>query len=565
MKIKNILKKYWPLLLVLLVGGGLRFYGLLNNPISLYSDEVDMGYQAYSLLKTGCDYSGFCLPIQFHSFSDVQPPIPIYLIALVHFLGVGLDLSIRLVPAIFGVLGIIATYFLMENLTSRIIFDLKLKNLGLMASAILALIPWHLTYSRIGFSLALLYFFVTTGTLLFTEYLIKRKDIYLYLSCLFLGLSPMVYNTAKMSVLFYPFLLLLLPGAFELFKRNTKMKVAFAAMYIPLCVMFISGGTTARFDYISIFTDPTAPTEINYQRLLDSGPNLVVGTSPSTVTKFFHNKPLWFTGILANNAYNLLSTDFLFINGDSNLRHSPANWGMLTKSILPVLLFGIFFLIRFRHDRLITFLVLLTTVSMTTSVVTRDGGNHASRSFMMILPLVIVSGIGLAYLKQVQKLLFYILSLAIIIESIFFIHDYWFHYRYLSERSWSAGMKELIQAAKKYSSQPIAISPKYENPLIFFAYYTEFDPKKFQNFVKTNTLYNNTQGNNNLEGNKIGDTNLYIATPVDYKNISANSLPSMIYFLTKSEVDDNHIDIEASTSAIIKLPSGEPLYYEIHY
>lgn len=565
MNFKVIIKKYWPLILVLLIGGSLRFYGLLHNPISLYSDEVDMGYQAISLLKTGCDYSGFCLPVQFHSFSDVQPPIPIYLIALVHFLGVGLDLSIRLTPAFFGFLGIITTYFLVENLASKNVFDLKLKHVGLISSIVLAVLPWHVIYSRIGFSLTLLYFFVTTGIFLFTEYLIKRKNSYLYLSCLFLGLSPMVYNTAKMSVIFYPLILLLLPGALDLFKRNLNVKIAFVAMFIPLCIMFISGGATVRFNYISIFTDPTAASQIGYDRQSDSGPFSKVGTSPSFLTKFFHNKPLWFTNNLSNNFFNLISTQFLFTKGDPNLRQSVENWGVLYRSLLLILAVGVYFLIRFRHDRLLIFLGLQILIAMSTSAITRDGGEHASRSFMMILPLMIISGIGLAYIKDRQRTIFYVAYLAIFIESIFFLHEYWVHYPLASEGSFSAGMKELIQETKKFPDQPIVISPKNENPLIFYLYYTNFDPKKFQNFVKTNTLYNKTKGKNNLDGNRIGDTNLYIAALIDINNKPVQVLPDAVYYLTQLEFFNSNIGNVATVSDIIRLPSGKPLYYEIHY
>ncbi|EKD53324.1 MAG: hypothetical protein ACD_61C00071G0012, partial [uncultured bacterium] len=366
MKIKELPLKYWPLILVVLLGGALRLYGLLLNPISLYSDEVDMGYQALSLIKTGCDYSGFCLPVQFHSFSDVQPPIPIYLIALAHLLSVPLDLSIRLVPALFGLLGILFTYLLIGNLSSKKLFDLDLPHAGLFGALILTLVPWHFTYSRIGFALAMLYFFVTAGFYFFTEFLIKRKNTYLYLSVLFLGLSPMVYNTAKMSVIAYPVVLLLLPGSFELFKKSLSVKIALLAMFIPLVIMFVGGGTTARFDYISIFSDPTAATEINFQRQLDIGPGAPVGSSPSIPTKFFHNKPFWFAGNLINNVFGLFSTDFLFTKGDPNLRHSPAGSGMLYRSMGPLLLIGIFFLIRHRHDRLLLVLGLLTMIAVST-------------------------------------------------------------------------------------------------------------------------------------------------------------------------------------------------------
>jgi hypothetical protein len=272
---------------------------------------------------------------------------------------------------------------------------------------------------------------------------------------------------------------------------------------------------------------------------------------------------LWFGGNLSDNVFSLLSTDFLFTKGDPNLRHSPENWGMLYRSLLPILLIGIYFLIRFRHDRLLCLLLLLVAFSISTAAITREGSNHASRSFMMVLPCVLLAGIGLAYLFSIKKVFFSIFVVLLLAESVFFVHDYWFHYRYDSERSWSAGMKDVIVASQKYPGQPIIISPKNDNPLIFWLYYTQFDPKKFQQLVKSNTVYNNMSGTSNLEGNRIGDTNLYIATPVEYKDALTVGLPGAVYFLTRLEVDSKGAGGMGGKSAIIKLPSGEPLFYEI--
>lgn len=565
MKLKHFFTKHWPLALILLLGGVLRLYGLLQNPISLFSDEVDMGYQAYSLIKTGCDYSGNCTPVQFHSFSDVQPPIPIYLIALLGIMGIKLELAIRLVSAIFGTLGILISYLFLENLSSPKIYDLRLRWLGLMGSALIAVAPWHLTYSRIGFSLALLYFFVISGLYFFTEFLIKQKNIYLYLSFLLLGLSPMVYNTAKMAIVFYPLVLLLMPNAYRLLKNNSKAKVSFLILVIPLLIMFLSGNTSARFNYISIFTDPTAGAEVNRQRLQDSGNNAGVGTVTPLFSKIVHNKPVFFIQNLVNNYFGLISTDFLFTKGDPNERHSPKNWGMIYKSMLPLLLLGCYYLIKNKHANFLVFLFLFSFISLSTSAITREGGAHASRSFMFIFPLIAIAAAGLSFAVTNYKKISFLITLLVALEFIFFLHNYWSHYRFESESSWSSGMKETIETAKKYSNQPVIISPKNENPLIFYAFYNRFDPKRFQHFIKTNTLYNNTNGANNLEGNRIGDTDFYIASLVDYKNPKKETFPNAVFYVTKLEQANTDIKSSASNSDIIKLKSGEALYYEFKY
>ncbi len=564
MKIRDFLLKHWLLLVVLAVGAFLRFYGLLDSPISLYSDEVDLGYQAYSLIKTGCDYSGYCLPLQFHSFGDVRTPIPIYLTAIVHLLGVPLDLAIRLIPAIFGFLGILSTYLLLRNLAEREIFDLKLPKLGLFGALVLTLIPWHFTYSRIGFELTILYFFVVHGLYLFTKYIIERRVSLILISSLLLGLTPMIYSTAKLFVMLFPLVLLSFPGSLSLLKKNNYFKTSLLILFLPLAVLVLNGGAASRFSYISVFTDPTLKPEVNLSRLEDLGPMPPVGSAPSLPSRLFHNRPLMIADTIIRNTYKLFSTDFLFLSGDPNLRHSPASSGMLYRTIAPLLLLGLYFLIRYSHNKIFLFIFLLLATAISGSVLTRDGGNHASRSFMMVLPLVLLSGIGLAYLYEQKKVIFCIFALAILAESTFFIHDYWYHYRYASERVFSAGVKEVVSLTMKQPDSPVIISPKYEHPLIFYLYYTRFDPSRFQQFAKSKTVYNSTEGKNNLEGNRIGDTNFYIATMIDYKK-KPDSLPNAFYYLTRAEADIVELGLTGKKSAIINLPSGEPLYYEIHF
>jgi hypothetical protein len=524
-----------------------------------------MGYQAYSLLKTGCDYSGHCPPIQFHSFSDVQPPIPIYLIAVSNILGVNLDLSIRLVPAIFGTLGIFMTYLFVKNLKSKKIFDLDLPNLEHFSALLIAIVPWHLTYSRIGFALALLYFFVLTGLYFFTEFLIKGKNMYLFLSLLFLGLTPMVYNTAKMAIIFYPLILLLFPNSYRKILQSKNAKFFVLLMFVPVIILFANGSTASRFDYISIFTDPVAGPEVNTQRMQDLGLDPKVGSTTSLPSKIIHNKVIFFSQKFVDNLFGLLSTDFLFTKGDPNLRHSLNKWGMVYRTFLPFLLVGVYFIVKTNNKKLIGFLFSFSLVSLITSAVTRDGFSHASRSFMFLMPIIILCSIGISFINKKYKLLSVLFIAALVIESIYFVHDYWFHYRLESENSWSPGMKEISIKAGSIKNVPVIVSPKNGNPLIFYVYYNRYDPAKFQKMVKEERLYRRLNKDTNLDGDQFGDTNLYIATLVDYSSEKNIGFENAIYYLSNLEYINTKIKTFAKNTDMLKLKSGEPHYYEFKY
>ena len=73
------------------------------QPPSLNWDEVSLGYDAYSLLKTGRDQWGIPLPVIFRAFGDYK--LPVY-----EYLAVPFVFSPRLVSVIAGTLLTIVTY-----------------------------------------------------------------------------------------------------------------------------------------------------------------------------------------------------------------------------------------------------------------------------------------------------------------------------------------------------------------------------------------------------------------------------------------------------------------------
>jgi 4-amino-4-deoxy-L-arabinose transferase-like glycosyltransferase len=67
------------ILIILSFAGFLRFYHIGSYP-ALNADEAAIGYNAYSLLKTGRDEHGISWPIHFKSFGDFKPGGYFYLV-----------------------------------------------------------------------------------------------------------------------------------------------------------------------------------------------------------------------------------------------------------------------------------------------------------------------------------------------------------------------------------------------------------------------------------------------------------------------------------------------------
>ena len=72
-------KEHLLIIIVILLASFIRLYKLGSFPIGLYSDEASLGYNAYSLLKTGSDEFGNIWPLTLKSFGDYKPPMSAWL------------------------------------------------------------------------------------------------------------------------------------------------------------------------------------------------------------------------------------------------------------------------------------------------------------------------------------------------------------------------------------------------------------------------------------------------------------------------------------------------------
>ena len=135
------MRKYILLTIIILLGLTLRLYHLDTRPVGFTWDEAALGYNAYSLLKTGKDEYGKILPVVFKSFGDYKPGLYIYLtVPMVKIFGLN-EFSTRLPSAILGTLLIVVIYLLVCKLFVTC-------HLSLVTSLMLAINPWSIHFSR---------------------------------------------------------------------------------------------------------------------------------------------------------------------------------------------------------------------------------------------------------------------------------------------------------------------------------------------------------------------------------------------------------------------------------
>ena len=567
---KRLFSSKYLILFILLVATFVRLYKINVVPPSLFGDELDLGYHAYSVLKTGKDYSGNFLPLHFHSLAEWRTPL--YLYAAVPTVGVfGITpLGVRLPAVIFGILGIYGFYLLINLLT-------KNKSLALLSATLLTINPWDLQYSRAGFEVTMLLCFLLFGLYFF--FLSFKKGGLLWLASTLLMLTPLIYSTAKM---FTPFLMLLLFFVYrkEIFKIDKKNLIrAFVASAIfggitAYAVLF-SGGSQ-RFNYISVFSDPTIETEVGVGRLTDARVRGLTGTglTPSYVDRLFHNKFTFWVEKIINNYLTSFSSDFLFVSGDPNPRHMIDGMGMFYKIEALALIAGILFFvfskdIDFRTKRVLTFWLIFGVLP---SSITRDGGNHATRLIVILPVLMFLISFGwYEMIKRIPKNLklssvslmagFYLLSF------VFYLHSYYVHNPIQSERWWHAGWKEAITTIKEIDKNydRVFITMADEPAWIFFAAYYQYDPVKWhQGFPMKGTDVAGFGGVSyidkyyfgavNEDGASLYDLSKFI-TSKDLYLASAKEIPWNL------AVDPGRIPQGLKLIKAISYKSGDPAFY----
>jgi 4-amino-4-deoxy-L-arabinose transferase-like glycosyltransferase len=190
------MKRSIPLLLILLLASVLRIFQLGKNPPSLDWDEASLGYNAYSILKTGNDEYGNHLPFSIRSFNDYKPPLYTYTtIPFIAIFGLN-EFSVRLSSAIAGTIAVLAIYFIAVEIEPK----KHSLSLAQISSLLLAISPWHLQFSRGAFEANLALTCFLTSVAAFLKWKNNKKVFLLLISATFAVASLYAYHSTKIVV-----------------------------------------------------------------------------------------------------------------------------------------------------------------------------------------------------------------------------------------------------------------------------------------------------------------------------------------------------------------------------
>ena len=483
--------------LALAFGVGVRTFRLDGVPPGFHWDEACVGYDAYSILKTGRDHHGHFLPLNERAFNDYRRPLLTYsLIPLIEVLGLNVT-TVRLGAALWGISDLVAITTLA---------GLMLGWPGAAAAAVFAAVsPWHLSFSRVALQGGSGAAIISIATLFFWLWLKSRRSIWLYLSAFVFGLSLYSFTIADaFTPLFLAFLALLYWREFrDAGGQSLRAAALFVLLAIPLAASFVMypAQMNARFDWLSILTPggcfgcTTTPLSV---RLATSAAGFVGYFTPS----------------------------FLFVHGDLGdhwtLIHVPG-FGQLLPEQAPLIALALFALVAGRRRKTALFLLGWTVLATLPAAVIRPlGANSAEpgkllptawmvfdpstdtlpvtpwlifshpdsrHAVLAMVPWILLSALGFVTLLELtssRRALRIALCAALAAGTLFhaarFIRSYFIDYPVLAAPYFQYGWKQVMEhlGPRGDPAQRVVITKRGPEPYIYVLFFGHYPPERFQ-------------------------------------------------------------------------------------
>ncbi|MBU0572833.1 glycosyltransferase family 39 protein [Patescibacteria group bacterium] len=469
---KKLLNKKNIIFVILLLASVLRLWNLGSTPPHLAPDEASLGYNAYSILKTGKDEYGKIMPIIFKSFGDFKPGLYVYLtVPAVAVLGLT-EFAVRLPSAAFGILAV----FLMYMIGLQFFKD---KKIALVSSFLLAINPWHIHFSRGAWEINVSLTLTLLGIYFFVKAIEKQK--HLFYSAFFFALTLITYQGAKLSTA----IVLVVLGIIYFkdvikFEKKTLATAFLIGLLVSLPILLgFFQGKTGRLEVFSVFSYPR-PTDY-IQQFLDQGEEKIGGLS----YYLFHSEGVNFTRGVLGRWFNHFTGRFLFFEGDwQNPRHSAPYTGMFIFTDLLLIISGFIVLVRSRSKESI-FIFLWLLLAPLPAALSRDQV-HAVRSYNMVIPLVLMSSFGLLFLfnkiVKHKKIILGGLAVIYLLNYVYYLDAYFVHLSKHDSKCWEYGYKQIVGTVTPIQSnyETIKVQQSYAQPYIYFLFYQKYSPAKYQ-------------------------------------------------------------------------------------
>ena len=445
-------KKYLPLLLIIVISILVRFYKIGIIPYGYNWDETSITYNAWGIAEWHRDEWAELMPLAFKSFGDYKAPLLFYMLA-VPFMAFGvIQPLIRIYSAIAGVIVVISTYFISKELFKKIKYFPELSTL------LVAISPWAINFSRVGFEANIGLAIISLAILTFLKGL-KNTKLW-YLSAFFFALSIFAYHSTK---IFVPiFLLFALIIYLKKIKTNPKPAIISTILFFifvsPIIYVTFFGGGFER-GFTTIFFD----SQHNIRSIIE------------IVSEFLLN------------IKNQLSPSFL-IGGidDVGLRHLTPGFGIFYTVELPFFIYGLIRLLKLKSKS--SKLLSLWLLAGILPAIISHQTPHAIRTLLIVPAIQIITAYGfINFLTHIKKhsiaktTAIIIPAILITISFISYISTYYSTYATDSALDFQYGYEEALKIAAQRgrTKDKIVVTDTYGQPYVYVLLHNKISPEQF--------------------------------------------------------------------------------------
>ncbi|KKT30670.1 MAG: hypothetical protein UW41_C0008G0015 [Candidatus Collierbacteria bacterium GW2011_GWC2_44_18] len=566
------MKKHLPIILILILASFLRLFSLDKFPAGLNADEAAIGYNAWSLLETGKDEHSVSWPLVFRSFDDYKPPVYFYLVVpFVKIIGLNVW-SVRLPSALLGIASVyllyLVVYLLFKKKTTDESCHVKTNNFALITALILAVSPWHLQFSRGGWEVNAALFFILLGVWGFLMGLDQPKYFFIFVTSM--ALSLYTYHSARLISPLIALTLVILYWKdiynFRLtFNRHSgldpesiwktipqKLKIILSAVILglllsfPLATQLLSKEGQSRFTGVSVFSDSGPLWQALEMRRAHQEDTIHV--------KALHNQYLSYGLRFVKNYLSHFSPRFLFVTGDEIARSKVPEMGQTYLFLIPFYFLGLFSLLKLDSKGKVFTLVWFLVAPLAASLTFQSP--HALRSQNMVIPLSIISGLGLSValnllFRSGKKWLVGSISVLLLLFGAYsvarYLHLYYVHYPKTLPYAWQYGFDQIAAYAKvNYDIYDhIIITDRYDQPYILMAFFLKYPPQTLQKELVMTPR------------DKFGFSTVRSFGKLEFRQINYGEdkkLPNTLIISADEPVDDKEVIYT------INDPAGHPMY-----
>lgn len=436
-------------------------------------DEASIAYNAYSLLKTGHDERGQVWPLQIQSFGDWK--LPGYIYSLIPFIKIfGLQDWVVKLPSLLAGMAIVILLPALVRLWT------KDKRLSILVALLAAVNPWLWHFSRIAYEVNLALAFYLVATVSFYYFLNNWRQLSRFKQFLALFFA---INFWSATVFTY--------HAFQLF---TPLTVAFIFWQErqKLSKFYLKNRTLSLINIFNlliwvvlfIFSGAIGANQIKGGGLniLDRGmwhstmidERNFLTYPESWLARLSINYYTLIVGQLGQNLADLFNFNFFFIHGGNHGIHDVLAVPNLLMVMAPLIIFGL--ILFFKEKKPWQKFLLWSVVAASLPALLTIQANHSTRTFALIIPLLILA--AYAWRHLLAKKWWSIIIIVCLVWQLFTVSVNYFLIapkKTINNYAWQ--MPELVKEVwQRKADYDLVLIDEVESTLyIYFLYYLSYD------------------------------------------------------------------------------------------